>query len=133
MNPETVAPKVPKPRTKRKSGGKGAVKNTEPESAGDDAINLEVRQAVALQDTSKHGGSRPHPLNFAASTEEATGQDKRTTQRAIAIAKVLDYAVLDKITDTSLDSNVEMAALAKLPAPERAVLVAPTTPKAPPK
>jgi hypothetical protein len=62
-------------------------------------------------------------LNFAASTAAATGQSKSTTNRALAIAKVLTNDDLDKINGTSLDSDVEMTALTKLPAPERAALV----------
>lgn len=83
---------------------------------------LEVAQRDPLQDVS-HGGSRPHPLNFAAATAEAIGQSKATTNRAVARAEALGDEVLDKVVNTSLDSGVELDALAKMDAPERAVLV----------
>lgn len=60
---------------------------------------------------------------FAAATAEATGQSKATTNRALARSKVLTDEALDKITGTSLDSGVELDALAKLPEPERAELI----------
>ena len=141
LHPELVVekPKKPRaPRQRRTFEGKPAASakaETEPEPDGDpnrqrvasladdeSAINLEVAQVAPLQVTT-HGGARPHQLNFAASTAAATGQSKSTTNRALAIAKVLTDDDLDKINGTSLDSDVEMTALTKLPAPERAALV----------
>jgi len=63
------------------------------------------------------------PKAFAAATAEATGQDKRTTNRAIARADAIGDEALAKVVNTSLDSGVELDALAKLPAPERAQLI----------
>ena len=63
------------------------------------------------------------PKAFAAATAEATGQDKRTTNRAIARADALGDEALTKVTNTSLDSGVELDALAKMPAPERTELI----------
>lgn len=59
---------------------------------------------------------------FAASTASSTGQSKATTNRAIARADALGDDV-ERITGTSLDSGVEMDALAKLPTPERAEII----------
>jgi len=60
---------------------------------------------------------------FAAATASATGQSKATTNRALARADALGDTTLDKITGTSLDTGVEMDALAKLPEPARAELI----------
>lgn len=60
--------------------------------------------------------------SFAAATAESTGQSKATTNRAIARADALGDDV-ERITGTSLDSGVEMDALAKLPTPERAEII----------
>ena len=54
--------------------------NTTPVSYLDDAINLEVAQAVPPQ-VSTHGGARPQTKGFAAATAAATGQSKATTPR----------------------------------------------------
>lgn len=62
------------------------------------------------------------PEGFASATAEATGQSKATTNRAIARADALGDDV-ERITGTSLDSGVEMDALAKLPTPERAEII----------
>lgn len=51
-------------------------------------------------------------VQFAAATASATGQSKRTTNRALARADALGDTTLDKITGTSLDTGVEMDALA---------------------
>ena len=63
------------------------------------------------------------PEGFAAATAEATGQSKATTNRAIARADALGDEALTKVVNTSLDSGVELDALAKMSAPERAVLI----------
>ena len=67
--------------------------------------------------------ARPQTKGFAAATAEATGQDKRTTNRAIARADALGEETLAQVANTSLDSGVELDALAKLDAPERAQLI----------
>ena len=77
---------------------------------------FEVEPVVPLQDA-KHGGSRPHPKGFAASTSQATGMTKQAINRHLARADALGDTTLDKITGTSLDTGVEMDALAKLPEP----------------
>ena len=66
---------------------------------------------------------RGRPEGFAAATAEATGQSKATTNRAIARADALGDEALNKVANTSLDSGVELDALAKMPAPERTELI----------
>jgi len=63
------------------------------------------------------------PEGFASATAEATGQSKATTNRAIARADAIGDVALTKVANTSLDSGVELDALAKLPAPERSELI----------
>lgn len=88
--------------------------------AMESAINLkQVGQVVPP--VAKHGHAQDK--GFAAATAAATGQTKRTTNRALASANALGIDTLNKLTHTSLDSGVELDALAKLPAPERVVLV----------
>ena len=86
------------------------------------AEKLEVAH-VAPPQVSTHGGARPQTKSFAASTAEVTGQSKATTNRAIARAEALGDDTIAQVTNTSLDSGVELDALAKLDAPERAALV----------
>jgi hypothetical protein len=86
------------------------------------AVKLEVGTDFPLQDE-LHGGPRPHPLNFAASTAEATGMTKRAINQHIARADALGEEALTKVANTSLDSGVELDALAKLAAPQRALLI----------
>ena len=62
-------------------------------------------------------------MSFAEATSEATGQAPRTTRLAIARADALGDEALAKVVNTSLDSGVELDALAKLDAPERAELI----------
>jgi hypothetical protein len=62
-------------------------------------------------------------MGFAAATAAATGQSKATTNRAIARADALGDEALAKVVNTSLDSCVELDALARLNAPERAELI----------
>ena len=83
---------------------------------------LEVRQAVAPQ-VSSHGGARPQTKKFAASTAAVTGESVRSIQRSISNANTLGLDALAKVTNTSLDSGVELDALAKLPEPEREALI----------
>lgn len=82
---------------------------------------LEVAQADPPQ-VSAHGGARPQTQGFASSTSEITGESKATINRHIARADALGDDV-ERITGTSLDSGVEMDALAKLPTPERAEII----------
>ncbi|MBK7000942.1 MAG: hypothetical protein IPH35_13490 [Rhodoferax sp.] len=65
----------------------------------------------------------PQTTGFAAATAASTGQSAPTTYRLLARAKALGDTTLDKITSTSLDTGVEMDALAKLPEPARAELI----------
>ena len=60
---------------------------------------------------------------LAAETESATGQSKRHTNRAISRADALGDEALGKVANTSLDSGVELDALAKLPLPIRSELI----------
>lgn len=83
---------------------------------------LEVGKVFPPQ-VSGHGGARPQVKAFAASTAAATGITKRAINQHIARAEALGDT-LDRVTGTSLDKGVELDALAKLPAPEREVLVA---------
>lgn len=84
-------------------------------------VEIAVGQAAPPQNGSPM--ARPQAKGFAAATAEATGQDKRTTNRAIARADALGDEALTKVTNTSLDSGVELDALAKMPAPERTELI----------
>lgn len=79
----------------------------------------EVAQLAPPQFSGQLGGARPQTKGFAAATAEATGQSKTTTNRALARADALGDDALAKVTNTSLDSGVELDALAKLNAPER--------------
>lgn len=63
------------------------------------------------------------PQEFAASTAESTGMTKKSINRHLARAEALGETMLDRITGTSLDKGVELDALAKMPEPEREVLV----------
>ena len=69
----------------------------------------------------KHGHAQTKA--FAASTAAATGMTKSSINRYIARAEALGDT-LDRVTGTSLDKGVELDALAKLPEPEREVLIA---------
>lgn len=83
---------------------------------------LEVESFVPLQ-VSTHGGARPHNKGFSASTAEATGMTKQAINRQLARAEALGDDTLTKVTGTSLDSGVELDALAKMPEPARNDLV----------
>ena len=63
-----------------------------------------------------------HEQGFAASTAAITGEAKRTINQHLARADALGDDV-ERITGTSLDSGVEMDALAKLPEPERTEII----------
>jgi len=94
-----------------------------PYDANDDPENddIEVGNLFPPQ-VSAHGGARPQTKGFAASTAEATGMTKRSINQHIARADALGDEALAKVVNTSLDSGVELDALAKLDAPERAEL-----------
>lgn len=139
LHPELVVEKPKKPRSTRQRrtfGGKPAAKDeteTEPDAetnttsvsvleSGDESVGGAGCATNDLRSDGRRKGPQ-HQEGFAAATAAATGQSKATTNRALAIAKVLTDDDLDKINGTSLDSDVEMTALTKLPAPERAALV----------
>ena len=82
---------------------------------------IAVRQAVAPQSQSPM--ARPQAKGFAASTAKVTGESVRSVQREIARAEAIGDEALSKVVNTSLDSGVELDALAKLPEPERKVLI----------
>ena len=67
--------------------------------------------------------ARPQEKGFAAATAESTGMTKQAINRHIARADALGNDALAKVANTSLDSGVELDALAKLDAPERAQLI----------
>ena len=67
-----------------------------------------------------HPKKAGRPKQFAASTAKATGMTKQAINRALARADALGDDALAKVTNTSLDSGVELDALAKMDAPERA-------------
>ena len=83
----------------------------------------EIRVAQAAPVEIGYGKPPVRPTGFAAATSAATGQSKATTNRAIARAEALGDDTIAQVTNTSLDSGVELDALAKLDAPERAALV----------
>ena len=90
-------------------------------------------QVSGLDDAEKESGAAcatlPKPktgrgnIQFAAATAAATGQSKATTNRALANANALGIDTLNKLANTSLDSGVELDALAKLPPEQRTGLV----------
>ena len=84
---------------------------------------VEIAVAHVAPPQSESPMARPQTQGFAAATAEATGQSKATTNRAIARADALGDEALTKVTNTSLDSGVELDALAKMPAPERTELI----------
>ena len=69
----------------------------------------------------KHG--RGQAKGFAASTSQATGMTKRSINQHKARAEALGEEALDKVNNTSLDSGVEIDALAKLPEEQRTALI----------
>ena len=84
---------------------------------------LQLQVAQATPPVIGYALPPPQTQGFAAATAEATGQSKATTNRAIARADALGDEALTKVANTSLDGGVELDALAKMDAPERAVLV----------
>lgn len=88
-----------------------------------EALHPEIQVAQAAPPVIGYASPPPQTQGFAAATAAATGQSKATTNRAIARADAIGDVALTKVANTSLDSGVELDALAKLPAPERAALV----------
>jgi hypothetical protein len=92
-------------------------------SPAPDAANLEVAQAAPLQVAGQHGGARPHSQGFAAETAAVTGESKSQINKRLAVADAIGDEGLSRIEGTSLDTGVELAALAKLGTEERAALI----------
>ena len=82
----------------------------------------EIQVAQAAPPVIGYASPPPQTQGFAAATAAATGQSKATTNRAIARAEALGDD-LEKVTGTSLDSGVEMDALAAMPPEQRAPLI----------
>ena len=82
----------------------------------------EVESSVPPQFEGMLGGARPQTKDFAASTSDLTGQSKQAINRDKAIAKAIGDDIV-KLTGTSLDSKVELKALASKPEEERAALI----------
>ena len=74
---------------------------------------LEVGQVVRPQ-VFTHGGARPQTQGFAEETAALTGESARNISRRVSIAEALGEQALDRVTGTSLDKGVELAALAKM-------------------
>lgn len=68
----------------------------------------------------KHGHAQPKA--FAAETAALTGQSKQEINRQLAVGKALGDDTL-RVVGTSLDKGVELAALAKMPEPQRKDLI----------
>jgi len=98
--------------------------NTTPVSGLDDAKSV-GGASCATNDLRSDGRRKgpQHKEGFAAATAAATGQSKATTNRALANANALGIDTLNKLANTSLDSGVELDALAKLPPEQRTGLV----------
>ena len=82
----------------------------------------------ALHPSEKGGKTIPtlggdQRIGFAADTAMSTGQTKRSINQHLARADALGDEALTKVANTSLDSGVELDALAKMPAPERTELI----------
>lgn len=90
-----------------------------------EALHPAPKVQVAQVEPPEIGYRKPPPQDkaFASATAEATGQSKATTNRALARADALGDETLKAVVGTSLDKGVELDALAKMPAEERAELV----------
>jgi len=88
-----------------------------------EALHPEIQVGQVVPPVIGYASPPPQTKGFAAATEDATGQSKRDTNRAIARADAIGDEALAKVVNTSLDSGVELDALAKLAAPERAQLI----------
>jgi hypothetical protein len=87
-----------------------------------DALGMDGEQVgTDFPPVAKHGHAQEK--GFAASTAEATGMTKRAINQQLARADAIGDEALTKVTNTSLDSGVELDALAKMPAPERTELI----------
>jgi hypothetical protein len=88
-----------------------------------EALHPEIQVAQREPPVIGYASPPPQTMGFAAATAAATGQSKATTNRAIARADALGDDALAKVVNTSLDSGVELDALARLNAPERSELI----------
>lgn len=96
-----------------------------PFDPNDDPEKDEIQVGTDFPPELKTTGYKSPPQQtqgFAASTAEASGMTKRSINQHLARADALGDDV-ERITGTSLDSGVEMDALAKLPVPERAEII----------
>lgn len=85
----------------------------------------EGKSIVQNLDDGKVGYKKP-PVpqkQFATETASASGMSRSAIYQELKRAEVLGDEGLDKIEKTSLDKGVEMDALIKMPAPERAELI----------
>lgn len=91
-----------------------------------EALHPVVKAAIEVGEVcppqNKHPMARQQEHGFAASTASVTGEAKRTINQHLARAEALGDD-LPRVAGTSLDKGVELDALAKLPAPERAELI----------
>ena len=87
-----------------------------------EALHPEIQVAQVAPPVIGYASPPPQTQGFASSTAEITGESKATINRHIARADALGDDV-ERIAGTSLDSGVEMDALAKLPTPERAEII----------
>ena len=69
-----------------------------------EALHPVEQVAHVAPPVAKHGHAQEK--SFAASTAEATGQSKATTNRAIARAEALGDEALTKVAHTSLDKGI---------------------------
>lgn len=82
----------------------------------------EVGKVCPPQYAGQLGGARPQSKSFAAETAAVTGESKRSINQHLARAEALGDD-LDRTAGTCLDKGVELDALARMPAPERAELI----------
>ena len=75
------------------------------------------------KETRRQLGDETVAERFTKQTAEATGLSERTVQRDAQHGRALGAETLDKIARSSLDSEGEIGALAKLPAAERESLI----------
>jgi len=79
-------------------------------------------KAEAFKGNRHTGSLADDNLSFTRATADATGKDKRTVERAAARGEALGDDLND-IAGTSLDKGVELDALVKMEAPERARII----------
>jgi hypothetical protein len=92
-------------------------------SPAPDAGNSEVAPVEPPQFSGQLGGARPQSQGFAAETAAVTGESKSKINKRLAVADAIGDTDLSRIEGTSLDTVVELAALAKLGTEERAALI----------